>query len=292
MKRREEKLLSSDNKELFARYWEAEKPKYNLIIIHGFAEHSGRYDQFASDLTKDGISSFSFDLRGHGKSQGERGFIKNFNEFYDDISMFTERIRNSRGALPLFLFGHSLGGLLAFRFKQLKKSDEIKGVILSSPLFGLAINDPKFKKVMVPAMKLLAPRITLYNEVDPTLLSHDRRVVDDYIKDPLVHNRASAPFFYGLFDEMGKALQKAPMWQNPLLVQYADEDKIVDISAIEKLCSVIAPKWITKIKYNGFYHEIFNEVDKKVPLQDLKGWINSRVAVQAGAGHRQIPPSV
>lgn len=273
MKRKEEMFLTSEKKKLFERRWESENPRCNLVIVHGFAEHSGRYDQFASDLTKSGISCFSFDLPGHGKSEGKRGYIKDFNQYYNAISIFIERIQNQKSGLPLFLFGHSLGGLLAFRFMQRLQPREIKGVILSSPLFGLAIEIPKIKKMMLPAMKFVVPKLTLYNEVDPNLLSHDQQIAKAYINDPLVHKRASAPFFYSLLDEMGKALQKAPMWQGPILVQCAGEDKIVDISATEKVCSVISPKWITKIQYSGFYHEIYNEVEREVPINDLKKWL-------------------
>lgn len=290
MKRHDEKFLTSDKSELFARHWESDNPKSGLIFIHGFAEHSGRYDKLAFELTKSGISCFSFDLPGHGKSQGKRGYIKDFDLYYNSISIFIELIQNRNRGLPLFLFGHSLGGLLAFRFVQKLQPKAISGVILSSPLFGLALSIPKIKKIMLPAMKFIIPKLTLNNEIDPTLLSHDQHIVKDYINDPLVHRCASAPFFYNLLDEMGKALQKAPMWQYPILLQHAGEDKIVDISATEKVCSVIHPKWITKIEYKGFYHEIFNEVARDIPIQDLKKWIGSKVEAQGGGIHPRNHP--
>lgn len=277
MKQSEGTFLTMDNNKLFTRSWASEDPVGNFVIIHGFGTHSGRYQQLASDLNSNNISCYSFDLRGHGKSPGQRGYIKDFNQYYDDINTFINQIPKSKKDIPMFLFGHSLGGLLAFRFMQISPSAPVNGVILSSPLFGIGVEIPPIKRMAAPLLKTFLPKLTLNNEIDPNFISHDPLIVKRYIEDPMVHDRVSGTYFYYLLDEMGKGLQKAPLWKCPILIQYAGDDKIASPSATEKVCSVISPKFITQKKYDGFYHEIFNEVERDRPVKDLIQWIKQKL---------------
>jgi len=271
------KFPVSGGVELAYREWPAPDPKAGLIILHGFGEHCGRYQALAEDVNHAGISCYTFDMRGHGKSPGKRGYIESFSQYYDDLHEFIRFVKNKHQDVPLFLFGHSFGGLVALRYVQQFNPKEFKGVILSSPLLGLAIKVPKYKRLFLPVMKTVAPKLTLNNEINTQLLSHDPTVAEKYDSDPLVHDQASAPFFYGMLEEMAKSMQRAPEWDSPLLVMYASEDKIVDINAIERVCSAMPSSNLQSVRFDGFYHEIFNEVERSKPINQLIEWIMERV---------------
>ncbi|HLB59374.1 MAG TPA: lysophospholipase [Bdellovibrionota bacterium] len=273
----ERKFIGSGGIELVAKEWTVATPKARVIITHGFAEHLGRYSRLASDLNDKNIACYSFDLRGHGKSPGIRGYIESFQQYYGDLSTYVELVSQQHPTVPLFLFGHSLGGLLVFRYIQDFRPAGIRGVILSSPLFGVAVKIPKTKRIALPALKWLIPTLTLHNEIDSNNLSHDEAICEGYRTDPLVHTRASATFFYELLQEMEIAKDKAPQWTHPIIVQYAGDDRIVDQNATEAICKLIPPQYLTQIKYDSFFHEIFNEIERQKPINDLISWINQRI---------------
>ncbi|MFC2075057.1 alpha/beta hydrolase [Bdellovibrionota bacterium] len=262
---------------LASRAWQIPSPRARLLITHGFGEHCGRYKQLAKDLNAQGISVHAWDLRGHGKSPGIRGHVDSFNDYYADLHEFRHFVAELQPSVPIFLFGHSLGGLITFRYVQDFLPAGVRGVILSSPFIGIAIDLPKIKLLASKILKLVVPRLTLYNELNATLLSHDPSIAEAYDSDPLVHHRASSAWFYNFLAEAKKTTEQASEWNLPIAVLYAGSDQIVSVDATEKVCSAIDSELLTQKRYEDFYHEIFNEVKRDQPLADLISWMDQRL---------------
>mgnify|MGYP000376649002 CR=1 FL=1 len=194
--------IISNKKNIFIRSWTSNNdPTYNIIIIHGLGEHSGRYKEFASFFIKKNIGVFSFDLIGHGKSDGLKGHISNIKDFTDSIEEVLIEVRKRFINTPIIIFGHSLGGCLALNYLIERKSKEISLAIISSAWIETKIQIPKYLLIIQRVMHILFPKIRLSNRLDTKDLSKDIKIVDKYKNDSLVHDRISLIFYQKLIKQ-------------------------------------------------------------------------------------------
>jgi alpha-beta hydrolase superfamily lysophospholipase len=255
----EHSFINPLNKRVFFyRIWRPENPISTLIIVHGFAEHSGRYQKIANFLAQNQIMVICPDLWGHGHSGGRRGDIRDLNECLDDLAATTEHIlTNKIENLKTSLLGHSFGGLLAYLW-VIKNPNKFNCLILESPLFGLGFQPPVWKDFFANAMSKLLPMFKMPLGLNPASLSHDNHVVESYKKDPLVHGCISARCYAQLKLEMKMSLEKTPYLKTPTLMMCAEKDQVVSIDACNKIFEKLAcEKQI--IKFSECYHEIHNE---------------------------------
>src|SRR6185295_12607431 len=143
----EETVTAGDGLRLFQRRREAAKPKAEILITHGFGEHSGRYDALAEHLISRGFSTAVYDHRGHGLSDGLPGHVESFAEYDDDLAKVIELARERAGSLPVFLIGHSMRGLIALRYAA-RKGEQLAGVVVSAPLIAVAVSVPAYKTMI------------------------------------------------------------------------------------------------------------------------------------------------
>jgi len=246
-----------------------------LVIIHGLGEHSGRYSNFFNRFSNK-FNVFAIDLRGHGRSGGKRGHILSFSEYLNDIKYFIEYIRNISNNKKIYLLGHSMGGLISIRYAECYPED-IKGIIISSPLLKMRVHVPVFKKIVGRAVSRFIPGISMSNGLDPAFLSHDKSVVEAYKTDPLVHTLVSARWFTEVKRAMEQSFQDANKISMPSLLLHAGDDQLTDPDGSRDLFPLISSKNKELKVYEGLYHEIFNEIEKEKVFADVENWLMREV---------------
>ena len=258
--------IISNKKNIFLRSWPSNNdPIYNIIIIHGLGEHSGRYKEFASFFIKKNIGVFSFDLIGHGKSDGLKGHISNIKDFTDSIEEVLIQVRKRFINTPIIIFGHSLGGCLALNYLIERKSKEISLAIISSAWIETEIQIPKYLLIVQRVIHTLFPKVRLSNRLDTKDLSKDIKIIDKYKNDPLVHDRISL----NLLSEINKTIEKIKNKdyniEIPVLIIHGKKDKIISYKGSELINKKIKD---SKLKlYDNVYHEPHNDNEKKEILE-------------------------
>ena len=215
----ESTLEGADGTSLFMLRHELDEPKAAVVILHGYCEHCLRYGHVVDHFEKQGLNSYLIDHRGHGRSEGPRAAVLRWEEYLDDVEIFLAEVRKHYTEGPLFLLGHSMGGLIATSY-VLNRKPKLDGVILSSPYLGLKADVPQWKAVAGKVMSRLWPSISLKSDLDPHLLSHDQAVVQDYISDPNVPKLANARWFTESNKWQEYVQEKASGWGLPALVMH------------------------------------------------------------------------
>ena len=258
--------IISNKKNIFLRSWPSNNdPIYNIIIIHGLGEHSGRYKEFASFFIKKNIGVFSFDLIGHGKSDGLKGHISNIKDFTDSIEEVLIEVRKRFINTPIIIFGHSLGGCLALNYLIERKSKEISLAIISSAWIETEIQIPKYLLIIQRVIHTLFPKVRLSNRLDTKDLSKDIKIIDKYKNDSLVHDRISL----NLLSEINKTIEKIKNKdyniEIPVLIIHGKKDKIISYKGSELINKKIKD---SKLKlYDNVYHEPHNDNERKEILE-------------------------
>ncbi|MFW5936636.1 MAG: alpha/beta hydrolase [Desulfosalsimonas sp.] len=273
-------LSAEDGTQLFFRQFPGPSPpRAGLVIAHGLCEHSGRYTALAERLAQKGLFVFAHDHRGHGQSGGKRGCIRRFSDYTQDLHQFVEKCRNAlEPNTPLLLLGHSMGGLIVLDYIR-EFPDQTSGVIVSCPALAPGFAPPRAKIATARFISAVWPSLTFDNELAPEYLSHDTSVVDAYIRDPLVHRRVSARLFTEMMDAMERTRQNADAVSIPLLMQIAEEDRLVDPPRCRDFFKQVASADKTLHEYPGLYHEIYNEEQEQRErvLGDLETWIEGHI---------------
>ena len=268
-------LAASEGTRLFYRRWRTESaPRAACFLVHGLAEHSGRYSHLAQHLAGRGFSVWAMDNSGHGRSGGRRGDCRGVGQLAEDLHLLAEEAGREEPGLPRLMVGHSLGGLIALTY-AVRHPREIRAVAVSSPALRLAHpTDPVTVFVVTNVAKLL-PTAPFRSGVNPRMLSHDPAVVKDYIQDPLVHHVLTARCAVALRDAMKDSLRLAAELRIPCLLLQAGADEVCDPAAAEEFAK---GGRVTFRRYDGFYHEIFNEVERRRPIEDLCQWLDSALS--------------
>lgn len=241
--------------------------KMRVFIVHGIAEHLGRYDDFTSFLNKNGYSVVRFDLRGHGKSEGKRGYVKRYEDFLDDLDGV---IREHKGIRNVLL-GHSMGALITHLY-MLRDNPIDYSITSAGPTYF--IKDASF-------LRFTGYRymgfIKIKNNLSFEKLSHVRKVEELYMSDPLVLKNYHINLIGEMFIRGVRYLNKHyENNQKPILMLHGTEDKIVPEAFSKRLFDKLTQKDKTYTRYEGMWHEILNETDHMKVYQDILGWLNSR----------------
>lgn len=267
--------LTDDGIELFEQYWQPEeKPKAVICLIHGLGEHSSRYMHVADFFTAHGYIVAAFDLRGHGRSKGQRGHYPSLDAAMTEIKSFTENMEKAYPNLPIFLYGHSLGGVLVLNY-ALRNKNHLCAVIATSP--GLATGEKvaPWKLTLGKMLYSLLPTFSMANGLDVDNISRDKEVVRKYISDPLVHNQITARFGLDFINAGIWAQEHAAEFPLPLLLQYGSADHIVSGEAIRSFSHKVPD--ITYREWDGQFHELHNEPEKEQFLKFTENWMQSQI---------------
>ncbi len=264
--------------ELFYQSWTSDETgplsRGTLVITPGLAEHSECYHRFAQDVAPLGWDIFSWDMRGHGRSEGKRGYVASFSEFSEDLHCFVQHLKKS-GKLtqPFALVGHSMGGLVTLRL-LLEHGDEGAGaVVLSSPLLGVSVRVPPLKDLAAKVLFRVFPQFTMGNELRYDVLTRDQEWVKTYTADSLRHDKISPALYFGMLDSMTFVKENISKVSVPILVLAAGDDRVVSRSEIEAAFPRIGSKNKKLIIYDGSYHEIFNDLDRLRVFADMNSFL-------------------
>jgi alpha-beta hydrolase superfamily lysophospholipase len=278
MRHREFGWVSTDGLELYAQAWVPEgEPQAVVCLVHGIGEHTGRYGYVAGRLTTAGYAVLGFDLRGHGRSAGQRGHTPSFDRLLDDIGLLLERAAQDYPGKPRFLYGHSLGGGLVLNY-ELRRHPAIAGVIATSPSLQQTKPSPAMKIALGRVMYRLAPSFSMASGLELAALSRDPQVIRDYQADPLVHELVSARLGIDLIDTGQWALDRAAQFSLPLLLIHGGADRITSPEATRLFASRV-PGDVSLHILEGCYHETHNEAEKESMTQIMIDWLARHVPV-------------
>jgi len=264
--------LQHDNITLQGIAWKAAAPKATVCLIHGFGEHAGRYHHVAEVFNKKGLNLYSLDLIGHGRSDGKRGDIPSFDTFLEEVALLLKKAKNDYPNLPLFLYGHSMGGGIVGKYILSRNTDALKAVLMTSPWLDLTHEAPKYKVVMGKFLLKLGVNITENAGLDPDHLSRDLSVGENYFKDPLVHNKISARTFSEATANGEWVLGHAHQNQLPLLIAHGDDDNITNFEASKRMAEKAGEPASFKA-WPGARHETHNEINKKEVIEFYAEWL-------------------
>jgi acylglycerol lipase len=265
---------TEDGLQLYAQGWQPQtEPKAVICLVHGLGEHSGRYAHLAAFLNQAGYALLAFDLRGHGKSKGQRGHTPSYDVLQEDISQLLEEAVARYPDRPRFLYGHSLGGNLVIGY-TLRRRPQLAGVIATGPLLRTAFEPPAWKLTLAKIMRSLRPTLSLSNGLDRQALSRDPEVVRAYNDDPLVHDRISARLAMDMLQSGLWSLEHAAEFPLPLLLMHGGADRITSAQASREFAAQAREVCTLKI-WDGFYHEIHNEPEQGEVFEYLLGWLES-----------------
>ena len=269
-------LQSKDGLNLYFQNWVPDgEPRGVICIVHGLGEHSGRYEHVAEFFNSAGFGVTAFDVRGHGKSGGPRGHTPAFESFMDDIAAFMQESARQFPELPLFLYGHSFGGLLVLNY-ALRRKPEIQGVIASAPGLKSPVTEQKLKIFLAKVLGTLMPELAMASGLNAEHISRDPEVVQKYVNDPLVHDRTSLAMAKHSIEAITWALENAMKFDLPLLIMHGDGDLITYPEGSQEFIAQVPANKTLKI-WPGLYHEIHNEPEKEAVLAFALDWVNQQL---------------
>ncbi len=243
-----------------------------LLIVHGLAEHSGRYGNVVNYFVPRGYAVYGIDHPGHGHSDGPRAYVERFQDFLDPLKVFLGRIRDWQPETPIFLVGHSLGGLISAAY-LLDQPDEPAGAILSAPSVKMPGSVSTLTLLAGKVLSALLPRLGLVR-LEAEGVSRDPAVVRAYRSDPLVFTgKITARLGTELLKTMDRVLAEARKIRLPLLILQGAADKLVDPQGAQVLFDRVGSADKTIKVYEGLYHEVFNEPEHDRVLGDVEKWL-------------------
>ena len=250
------------------RQWAASDPVAAVLIVHGIAEHCGRYEHVARQLVDSGITTVAFDQRGFGDSGGCRGYVDSFDQFHDDVEDHLAEVR--RLGLPTFLLGHSLGGLVVGSYALADRAQP-DGIMLSSPAF--ALDGPQWLVGPLVTVGRWLERVRVRAPIDVAHLSSDPRVGQVYEADPLVDTRATLGLVSEILDTMRTMTAEIVGWNRDTIVVHGLDDCIVPARASETIGELPG---VIRLTYPNGRHELFNEPFGPDVVGDLIAWAAQR----------------
>lgn len=279
MKTFESKFEGQGGLVFYVQGWEPDvQPKAVVALVHGLGDHVGRYPHVGKAFTGAGYVLIGFDLRGHGKSGGARGHFSALDVAMQDIRQFFQFISKRYSNIPQFLYGHSLGGLLALTYAVQNKA-ELKGLMVTSVALRSALQEQKAKIAMVNILGTLMPALTLPSGLDATTISRDKAVVDKYVNDPLVHDKISLGLGKLALTAIDICFTNAKDFRYPLLMMHGKADQLNYPSGSEAFAKLASEKNkdVTLKLWDSLYHEIHNEPEQAEVFKVMIEWLDKHL---------------
>jgi alpha-beta hydrolase superfamily lysophospholipase len=249
----------------------------DLMIVHGYGEHGGRYIERAHLFAEHGFRVTIPDMRGHGRSAGQRGYVRCFGDYVADVRFLFDRLHADPTRTALL--GHSNGGLIAAGYLADAPGHVCCGV-LTSPLLGIAVDPPAWKKQAGHILSRVLPVVSLPSEIRPEWLSHDAHVVSDYRSDPLNHHVNNARWYTEALRMIERVFERGASISLPLLVLQAGDDRLVSPAAARRWASL--PPNATYEEVAGAYHELLFETDGPQHAQRILSFLDAQIPPNAG----------
>jgi alpha-beta hydrolase superfamily lysophospholipase len=273
----EGKFKGYNNLALYHQCWlPSNEPKTVLLLVHGLHEHSGRYMNLVNHFVAKGYAVYGFDQRGHGKSQGLRGYVEQFSYFINDLNTFLSIVRSEHQDAKIFIVGHSIGGTIATAYAVYHQA-QFDGLILSGATLKAGTSISRGLIIIARLLSLLLPKMGLY-VIDASAISRDKAIVDAYVDDPLVYRgKIRARLGTELIKVMQILPRQMPKISLPILIMHGTADRLSDPNGSQMLYDGVSSRDKTLKLYDGFYHEIFNEPGHEQVFVDMEAWLAARI---------------
>jgi len=273
------RVAARDGTELLVRRWApAGEPWAAVLVVHGLAEHSGRYEHVGRQLAEAGLAVEAYDQRGFGGSGGRRAFVEHWSQNHDDLEDRLANLRASAGGRPVVLFGHSAGGLIALGYVLADPPRPLPDLlVLSAPALDSTI--PGWKRGLARLLGSVAPTMELKNAFDGAVLSRDPSVGDAYLADPLNYHRTTYRYGAAAIAEQARVRAALGRIAIPTLVYHGEADRLVPPAASAPLADVPG---VVRRTWPDLRHESHNEPDGPAVIAHVIGWLRSNVEAPSG----------
>lgn len=246
-----------------------------VVVVHGFGEHSGRYTKHIVPMLLDlGLAVVQYDNIGHGKSGGKRGHCPSYAALLDILNQVVQKAQEHYPNLPLFLYGHSMGGNLVLNY-ALRFTTSIQGIVASSPYLRLAFRPPFWKMALGKMMLNVFPSITMPSGLDPNGISRIPEEVAEYSADPLVHDKVSPMYSFSVMDAGEWAIAHADQLKADALLLHGTADPIIDYGGTEDFYQ--NAKSAELKRFEGGYHELHHDECRDEMLDTVRNWLQQRL---------------
>jgi len=270
---------------LAARCWRPgdREPRAAVALVHGFGEHSGRYTWLVEYLVGRGFVVYGYDHRGHGHSPGPRGHIRGWDEYRGDLHAFLAMVRDREPQLPLFLYAHSLGGLIGLEFLLRHPEVPIDGAVISSPPLGAIGVSPLLQAASRVASRLW-PSLGMNTGLDPSTISRDPEALRALAADSLSHTRATARFGTEMAAAVAWSHANAHTLRLPILIVHGEADRLVDPEGSRAFFARLTAPDRERRTYPGGHHELHNDTGREALFADVGAWLERQLVVARARG--------
>lgn len=272
MKHTEGTFIGFGGTHLFYQSW---LPEANvqavMVLVHGLGGHSSLFSSVAAYLVPQGFEVYAFDLRGHGRSPGQRGYINSWMEFREDLRAFLQEVQRQRSICPCILWGHSLGGTITLDY-ALRLHDGIQGLIVTAPALA-NVSIPPLKLFLGRSMSRVFPRFSLKLGIPRDMISQDAKILDAFTQDPLRHQYGSARLATEFFSTVDWIYNHASDLKIPLLIMHGSADRVTLPEGSRAFFQRVIFHDKEHYEYPGNYHDLYMENDYNEIFSDLDNWL-------------------
>jgi len=247
-------------------------PRALIFIVHGMGEHAKRYAHVVEYFTNVNIATVAIDLRGHGNSEGQRGHMPSFDHMMNDLKLSLSEIDSLYKGVPIFLYGHSMGGNLILNY-LLRNSDGVMGAIATGPYLRLGFDPPRWKVLLAKLSANIYPSLSQPTGLEKIALARSSQIIHEYENDPLVHDRMTASFFINIHQAGIDAIARVKELEKPILLMHGSEDRLTSPQGSKDFYTNAGSN-VSFHLLEGLYHEIHNEPEKNEVFKTQLDWIN------------------
>jgi alpha-beta hydrolase superfamily lysophospholipase len=269
-------IQTGDDVVLHLHDWSRPKARATVALLHGYGEHAGRYAHVADAFNAADIGVVAADLRGHGRSAGKRGHVDRFADYHLDATAIYEAARARADDGPIFVFGHSMGGLLALDWLLGGAAPSVAGTLISSPYLGIALEIPPLKAAAGKLMSSIWPTLALASGLKGRDVCRDADKQALYDTDQLNNKNATARWFTEALEAHARVLERAPKLATPTLLLYGGDDKVASADATDAFAAKLSLEDREVERLAGYYHELVNEpkADRDAVIGRMVAWIH------------------
>jgi acylglycerol lipase len=279
---REEQIESAGGVKIHVRSWRPDgTPRAVVVICHGVNSHGGQYIWSAEQFVKAGCAPYALDLRGRGKSEGERFYVENVSDYVSDVATVVSIAKSRDPGVPVFLLGHSAGGVTSCVY-TLENQAELAGFICES--FAFQVPAPGFALAAIKGLSHIAPRLPVLRLKNEDF-TRDPQALEALNNDPLIaHEVQPAITVAALVRADERLREEFPLITLPVLIMHGTDDKATVCHGSEFFYETVGSKDKTLKLYDGHYHDLLNDIGREGVMADIQGWIDARLpAVRTGA---------
>ncbi len=295
IRRAESHVEGAHGHTLFRRAWLPERPERVLLVVHGYAEHSGRYEPFGTWFAARGCAVHAYDHQGHGRTMGTRCHVRRFADLLDDLECVLRHVRSEHPERPVFLVGHSMGGLTVAAFTADRRPD-VAGAVTSGAALAISEDLSRGRLWVSRVLRWVVPRLAMPSGIDANDLSRDPDVVRAYLDDPLVFRTLTMSLAAELMSAIRRTAGRGGEVRVPMLLLHGQADSICPVDGSRAFHAQLDVPGSRIRSYPGLRHEIFNEPEHESVFEDLLDWIHEResslraqrAAIEGNSAHVQV----